>query len=564
MSANANNPLSPTGTGTAYPSGGAGGYGPIGAGEVDDLGRPYAPYMADATDRSQTPPSPMRGGPGAYGTYHIGGPGLPRTSSVPTINMRAPFLSPASRPGSSLWAPPSYPYGYAPASGSSTALNNYAGAGSFGGGSGYLYPGQYPSYQDIQSQLRKSKPIMPSSRITQKLTVEDKPWLATRSRRERVGYWLTIMGMIIGCGVAGVLIWYNYTGQFYLTDSQLCSVLSEDWSGGLDLSSTWVADNELGGFDHGEFQATTQLSQNLYVSDNELYIMPTLTSDYIDSTSKIFDGYTFKVPDCSTTNTTACEVSSSNSTGAVVNPVMSARISTQGKYSIQYGRVEVVAKIPSGDWLWPAIWMLPVNNTYGAWPMSGEIDIMMARGNPSSYPAQGVDYVRGQLIYGVMASLQTTLYGWWDSKMTPYSEGFHTYSLEWTADWMRIYVDSRLHAMVESKIQGRGGKSFFDRGDYPTTTQNGSSEVVVENIWEQAGGGPNAPFDQEFYLILDVAAGGTNGWFPDSEGDKPWYDGSDTAMREFAEAQSTWAASWPSDAADRAFRVSSVKMWKLC
>ena len=54
---------------------------------------------------------------------------------------------------------------------------------------------------------------------------------------------------------------------------------------------------------------------------------------------------------------------------------MSARISTQKSYSIKYGRVEVVAKIPQGDWLWPAIWMLPVNNTYGPWPLSGEIDV---------------------------------------------------------------------------------------------------------------------------------------------------------------------------------------------
>ena len=66
---------------------------------------------------------------------------------------------------------------------------------------------------------------------------------------------------------------------------------------------------------------------------------------------------------------------SSNSTGAVVNPVFSARISTKGHYAIQYGKVEVVAKIPQGDWLWPAIWMLPENSTYGAWPLSGEIDV---------------------------------------------------------------------------------------------------------------------------------------------------------------------------------------------
>lgn len=59
----------------------------------------------------------------------------------------------------------------------------------------------------------------------------------------------------------------------------------------------------------------------------------------------------------------------------------------------------------------------------------------------------------------------------------------------------------------------------------------------------------------EFYLILDVAAGGTSGWFPDGVGGKPWFDGSDTAMFDFASAQDTWSATWPSSSADRAMRV---------
>ena len=62
-------------------------------------------------------------------------------------------------------------------------------------------------------------------------------------------------------------------------------------------------------------------------------------------------------------------------------------------------------------------------------------------------------------------------------------------------------------------------------------------------------------FPSEFYLILDVAAGGTSGWFPDNVGGKPWFDGSNTAMRDFAKAQDTWSATWPSSSQDRAMRV---------
>lgn len=189
---------------------------------------------------------------------------------------------------------------------------------------------------------------------------------------------------------------------------------------------------------------------------------------------------------------------------------------------------------------------------------------MEARGNSPAYPAQGTNYVRASLNYGVLPGVQTHLFGWWEDKRSAFSEQFHTYALEWTDGWMRLYVDSRLQAMMNIKITGKGGKSFYDQGNYPSTATNGSNtEVVVQDIWSEAGGGPNAPYDQEFYLILDVAAGGTSGWFPDNVGGKPWYDGSATAMREFALAQDTWSATWPSDADDRAFRVCVLVLFFL-
>lgn len=56
-------------------------------------------------------------------------------------------------------------------------------------------------------------------------------------------------------------------------------------------------------------------------------------------------------------------------------PVKSGRINTKKGATVRYGRVEVTATLPSGDRIWPAIWMLPVNTSYGSWPRSGEIDI---------------------------------------------------------------------------------------------------------------------------------------------------------------------------------------------
>ena len=78
-----------------------------------------------------------------------------------------------------------------------------------------------------------------------------------------------------------------------------------------------------------------------------------------------------------TSPASSCGAVSNATSGTVINPVMSARITTKNSHHIQYGKVEIVAKLPRGDWLWPAIWMLPDNDTYGPWPLSGEIDVRL-------------------------------------------------------------------------------------------------------------------------------------------------------------------------------------------
>jgi beta-glucanase (GH16 family) len=55
-----------------------------------------------------------------------------------------------------------------------------------------------------------------------------------------------------------------------------------------------------------------------------------------------------------------CAVRSNSTSGQIINPVRSARLTTAGKKTIKYGRVEVVAKLPKGDWLWPAIWCVTI------------------------------------------------------------------------------------------------------------------------------------------------------------------------------------------------------------
>lgn len=120
-----------------------------------------------------------------------------------------------------------------------------------------------------------------------------------------------------------------------------------------------------------------------------------------------------------------------------------------------------VLNLYCSDWMWPAIWMLPVKSTYGPWPASGEIDLMEARGNLPSYGAQGLNYVRSSLNYGPFEAIMTKIYGWQSQKRSSYDLGFHTYTMEWTDGWMRISVDSKIKATLDMTLTGKGGKSFW-------------------------------------------------------------------------------------------------------
>jgi beta-glucanase (GH16 family) len=149
----------------------------------------------------------------------------------------------------------------------------------------------------------------------------------------------------------------------------------------------------------------------------------------------------------------------------------SGRIKTQGLYNFTYGRVEVRAKLPSAQGTWPAIWMLGSNHPTAGWPFSGEIDIMEQRGNDKSY-------VEGTCHWYNTAGSNNASYGEQTSIDTTSSE-FHLYTLEWTDTAIRIYLDDVEYYMLTNNA--------------------------------------DLPFNANFYLIFNLAMGGTNGGDIDPE-----------------------------------------------
>ena len=141
----------------------------------------------------------------------------------------------------------------------------------------------------------------------------------------------------------------------------------------------------------------------------------------------------------------------------------SGRIVTMDKFEFTYGRIEIRAKLPSGGGTWPALWMLGANFDEVGWPACGEIDMMEHVGNEPQRILSALHFPGNN--GGNAVTQSTTVAG--------VEEDFHVYKTEWSENTIRFYVDDEL---------------------YHTFNNN-------------AG----IPFNHDFFLIFNVAVGGTLG-----------------------------------------------------
>ena len=147
----------------------------------------------------------------------------------------------------------------------------------------------------------------------------------------------------------------------------------------------------------------------------------------------------------------------------------SARMRTLGKGDWTYGRFEARIRLPEGQGIWPAFWMLPSEWSYGGWPTSGEIDIMEMVGH---LPGK----VHGTIHYGSLGNHQYTGTDYDLPAGDKFIDDFHIFAVEWEEEEMRWYVDGELYQTL--------------------------------NQWETKNHPFPAPFDQNFHIILNLAVGG--------------------------------------------------------
>lgn len=149
---------------------------------------------------------------------------------------------------------------------------------------------------------------------------------------------------------------------------------------------------------------------------------------------------------------------SENYTGAdgVTREYTSARLKTQGLFSQAYGRIEARIKIPEGQGMWPAFWMLGEDITSVGWPRCGEIDIME---NVGKEPGTVHGSLHGPSTERPTSDL-TSIFSLPGGQR--FADQFHLYAVEWEQNLVRFYVDSNLYASFDSSQWPAGGKWVFD------------------------------------------------------------------------------------------------------
>ena len=143
----------------------------------------------------------------------------------------------------------------------------------------------------------------------------------------------------------------------------------------------------------------------------------------------------------------------------------SSRLTTMGKRSFKFGRIDIRAKLPQGQGIWPALWMLGDNFPTAGWPTCGEIDIMEFLGNNLTKVYSTIHFKSGTGSRNIEKSYINA---------TPIPDEYHVWSLVWETDKMRMLIDDKL-----------------------------IGEFLVSDL-----GGATYPFNDKFFFLFNVAVGG--------------------------------------------------------
>ncbi|XP_055845362.1 gram-negative bacteria-binding protein 3 [Episyrphus balteatus] len=231
----------------------------------------------------------------------------------------------------------------------------------------------------------------------------------------------------------------------------------------------------------------------------------------------------------------------------ILPPFISSQFSTKNSFTFKYGRVEIRAKMPNAPWVFPQLFLDPVNTRYGSKNyQSGQMRVALSR-------SSGGD-LANELFGGVIINAEEPFR---NEKMCKrsgspidWSADFHVFTLEWLPSKIVVSVDTEEYCTIE-------------------TPENGFSNLQVDgkslpNKEYLETGSKMAPFDQEFYIRLGYGIGGHKD-FPDDTTlwlkEKPWRNGHPKAMKHFWDKNKRNLNQWLGPSA--ALEIDYVKVFAV-
>ncbi len=163
----------------------------------------------------------------------------------------------------------------------------------------------------------------------------------------------------------------------------------------------------------------------------------------------------------------------------------SASLTTRGKASWRYGRIEVRAKLPPGRGTWPAIWTLGTNSAQVRWPACGEVDIMEFVGFDPGVIHANIHTAKYNHVKKTGKGSQITI--------PDASEAFHVYALEWDAGRLDFFVDDKKYFSYSNEGSGRDAWPY-DNDQYLILN------LAIGGAWGGAKGIDESCFPQRYYI----------------------------------------------------------------
>ncbi|XP_023940943.2 beta-1,3-glucan-binding protein 1 [Bicyclus anynana] len=277
--------------------------------------------------------------------------------------------------------------------------------------------------------------------------------------------------------------------------------------------------------------------KNVKVNDGRLIIKP-VTLD-----SKFGNNFVFQSLDLSQSctgviGTRECHRAASESSGEIVPPIVTAKLTTKRSFSFKYGRIEIGARMPLGNWLIPELLLEPRDNVYGDQNYaSGLLRVALVKGNVDD----------SKKLYGgpILNDIPPFRSQYTKKRigLDHWSKAFHNYTLVWRPDGISLYVDGENYGEIIPS------QSFAEEGK--------KDNIQAATAWLQ--GTPIAPFDQMFYISLGLSVGGLHE-FQDNPF-KPWVTNATDAMLNFWESKDSWLPTWYEDTSS--LQVDYVRVYAL-